>query len=197
MMPVEKDRYGDYKYPSGTLFATCFTSDFLLEEADVWRGYAWEIIRERSDCYFFIITKRIDRFSICLPEDWGDGYNNVIIASTCENQDRADYRLPILLDAPIKHRAIICAPLLEDVDLSPYLGDKILKVSVGGESGNLGRICDYDWVLHIRNQCIQAGVPFEFRQTGTVLRKDGLLQRISKRDQKPMASQMGIDYKPS
>lgn len=40
------------------------------------------------------------------------GYENVIIGCTVENQEMADYRLPIFLALPIRHRAIIAAPLL-------------------------------------------------------------------------------------
>lgn len=76
---------------------TCFTSDFFLEEADEWRAEAWAIIRERCDLSFLIPTKRIDRFRVSLPSDWGDGYDHVAIACTVENQDRANYRLPLFV----------------------------------------------------------------------------------------------------
>lgn len=57
---------------SGLVY-TCFSSDFLLEEADPWRGACWEMIRSRPDCSFLFLTKRIDRFAVCAPDDWGDG----------------------------------------------------------------------------------------------------------------------------
>ena len=60
-LPLKKDRYGNYKYPSGTKFFTCYTSDFFIELADSFRYKVWEIIKERSDCYFMIITKRVQR----------------------------------------------------------------------------------------------------------------------------------------
>lgn len=49
------------------------SSDFFLEEADEWREEAWELMRERSDVKFFLLTKRPQRVKNCLPEDWGDG----------------------------------------------------------------------------------------------------------------------------
>ena len=61
------------------------------------------MMRLRSDVRFLIITKRIDRFLETIPSDWGDDYDNVTICCTIENQDRADYRLPIYKTAPIKH----------------------------------------------------------------------------------------------
>ena len=157
---------------------TCFTSDFLVEEADAWRAEAWEMIRIRSDLRFFFITKRIDRLMQVLPPDWGGGYKNLAVGCTVENQAMADYRLPLLLDAPLRHKLVICAPLLGPLDIARYLVPGIEEVSVGGESGNEARPCNYDWILSIRRQCVAADIPFVFHQTGARLVKDGRLYRI-------------------
>ena len=121
-MPVKCNRRNEYKLQlKGEDVYTCMTSDFFLDEADAWRPEAWDIIRRRGDLHFVIITKRIHRFAVGLPEDWGSGYENVTICCTCENQDRADYRLPVFLDLPIKHRTIIHEPMLEQIDIRKYL----------------------------------------------------------------------------
>lgn len=195
-LPLRKNRMKEYKIPSGELVYTCFTSDFLLEDADPWREEAWRIMRIRSDLRFLFITKRIHRFAACAPRDWGEGYDNVMVCCTVENQDRADFRLPIFRDLPIKHKSIICEPLLEPIDLSPYLGPWVEDVVVGGESGNEARLCDYDWVMDIRRQCIEHQVPFHFRQTGAYFRKDGKLYRIQRKDQRAQACKANIDYRP-
>jgi len=192
-LPLRKDRNGKYKLRSGELVYTCFTSDFFLDAADEWREEAWDIMRRRNDLKYLIITKRIDRFERCIPEDWGDGWDNVCICCTCENQDRADYRLPIFLQVPIKHKQIVCEPLLEPIDLRRYLGGWIEGVVVGGESGNEARLCDYDWVLDIRRQCAQRGVPFTFKQTGANFRKDGRTYRVPRRFQHSQALKAGIN----
>ena len=151
------------------------------------------MIRLRPDLRFLIITKRIDRFFVSLPEDWGEGYENVTIGCTCEDQLRADYRLPLFLKAPLRHRIIIAEPLLEEIDFTPYLEpDKIEEVSVGGESGPHGRLCRYEWVLSIREQCRNAGVPFEFRQTGSRFEKDGRVYFIERKLQHSQAKKAGI-----
>jgi protein gp37 len=193
-LPLKKARNGNYKLPAGETVYTCFSSDFFLEEADNWRIAAWQMIRLRSDLHFYIITKRIDRFKVNLPPDWGDGYDNVTICSTCENQDRADYRLSILLSLPIRHKAIICEPLLEQINLSPWLTHSIEEVTVGGESGNDARICNYDWVLNIYTQCIEKKVPFHFKQTGARFIKDGRIFNIKRKNQYSQAAKAGIDY---
>jgi protein gp37 len=193
-LPLKKTRKGIYKLESGDTIYTCFSSDFFLEEADNWRAEAWQMIKLRSDLNFFIITKRIDRFDINLPKDWGDGYNNVSIGVTCENQDRANFRLPILLQLPVKHKSIMCEPLLEPIDITQWLTNDIELVLVGGESGNEARICNYEWILDIRNQCVEKGVPFHFKQTGAKFLKDGHLYNIKRHFQHLQARKAGIDF---
>ncbi len=195
-LPLKKNRAGQYKILSGDLVYTCFTSDFLFEGSDEWRAEAWEMMKIRNDLHFLFITKRIDRFDICKPDDWGDGYDNVTVCCTVENQDRADYRLPIFIKAPIKHKSIICEPLLERIDLSSYLGTWTEDVVVGGESGNQARICDFDWVLDIRRQCIEHNVKFYFKQTGANFKKDGRLYFIKRKFQHSQAKRAKINYYP-
>ena len=58
---MRRRRDKSYLIPPGSRVYTCFSSDFLLEEADLWRDRAWEMIRWRSDLQFLFITKRILR----------------------------------------------------------------------------------------------------------------------------------------
>ncbi|WP_270516919.1 DUF5131 family protein [Sanguibacteroides sp. AM78-02pH3A] len=194
-LPLKCKRDKSYKITPGTVVFTCFTSDFFLKDADEWRAEAWAMIRERSDLVFFFFTKRIDRFSACIPEDWGDGYDNVIVGCTVENQAMADYRLPIFKALSIKHKAIIVAPLLERIELSSYLDNTVEEVSVSGESGVQARVCDYDWILDLREQCINKDVPFRFHQTGAKLLKNGKLYRIKRGYQIAQAYKANINYR--
>lgn len=194
-LPVKKKRDGSYKIPSGKIVFTCFTSDFLLKDADPWRADCWQMIRARRDCYFYFFTKRIDRFLECTPPDWGDGYENVIVGCTVENQDMADYRLPIFRELPIKHKTIMVSPLIERVDISAYLDDTIDEVAVGGESGVYARPCDFEWVLSLRDQCMEKDVPFRFHQTGAYFIKDGKMYRVKRGYQIQQARKANIDYK--
>ena len=104
--PIARKKNGEYKMKAGLAYV-CFSSDFLLEDADPWRGECWDMIRERKDCQFLFLTKRIERFMDCVPEDWGDGWDNVIVGCTVENQKRADERLRIFSSLPIRHKNII------------------------------------------------------------------------------------------
>lgn len=199
-LPVKKNRRGEYKLkPEDGVVYTCFTSDFFVPEADEWRPEAWRMIRERSDLSFFFITKRPERFCVGLPEDWGEGYSNVTVGCTCEDQKRADTRLPVFLELPIANRVIIHEPMLEAIDISEYLRKytgTIARVSCGGESGEDARICDYGWVLNTMTQCVRYGVPFEFRQTGANFKKGNRIYHIERNEQQRQAKLAGIDFPP-
>jgi len=134
----------------------------------------------------------------CFSSDFfvDEGYDNVSIGTTVENQDRADYRLPIFRNLPIKHKTIICEPLLEKIDFGEYLDDWVDGVVVGGESGSDARICDYKWVLDIRRQCMLKRVAFHFKQTGARFRKEGRLYLVNRKFQHSQARKAGIDFIP-
>ena len=150
------------------------------------------MIKERPDLDFLILTKRIDRFPVSLPNDWGDGYENVNIGCTVENQALADYRLPLFLSYPMKRRFVACSPLLEEINLSPYL-DGIDHVTVSGESGREARMCDYQWVLSIREQCEKAGITFWFKGTGSFFRRDGEVRKVNPFKQGSVAKELDIN----
>lgn len=191
--PIERNKSGEYKMKAGQLVYLCFSSDFLIEEADLWRKECWEMIKERQDMRFLFLTKRIERFSKCMPEDWEDGYDNVTIGCTIENQIIADYRLSIFSELPIKHRNIICQPLLEEVNIENYLKDVELVV-VGGESDRNARPLNYEWVLNIRQQCITTNTSFEFRQCGTHFIKEDKLYTLKTKDLCQQAKKANINF---
>lgn len=109
--PLQRRRDGSYRVRTGELIRICMTSDFLVEQADPWRDEAWEIIHGRPDVRFFILTKRPERFRSCLPPDWGDGWPNVMLNVTCENQRRADEHTASAT-SPCRHNRpsrVVCA----------------------------------------------------------------------------------------
>ena len=191
--PIEKLKNGNYKMKSGLVYL-CFQSDFLIKEADEWRNECFKMIKERQDCKFLFLTKRIERFKEIIPDDWNDGYDNVIVCCTVENQKNADYKLSIFKDLPIKHKCITMQPLLEKVNIEKYLDD-IELVLVGGEQDYNARVLDYDWVLDIRKQCIKHNVNFEFRQCGTYTIKDGKTFKIETYNLTKQARLANINYK--
>jgi protein gp37 len=117
---------------------------------------------------------------------------NVWLGVSVEDQHWADIRIPALLDTPAAIRGLSCEPLLGPIDLRGALGfsytddgtgeripvPSVDWVIVGGESGPGARPMHPDWARSIRDQCVQAGVPFFMKQTGAVLAREwGLTSR--------------------
>lgn len=102
---------------------------------------------------------------------------NVWLGVSVEDQQRADERIPLLLQTPAAVSFLSMEPLLGPVDIRRWveyqntghiLEDciKLGWVIVGGESGPNARPMHPDWARSIRDQCQEAGVPFFFKQWG-------------------------------
>jgi protein gp37 len=194
--PLQKDRKGCYKIKSGEQIRICMTSDFFLEEADAWRGDAWDVIRQRPDVKFFLLTKRPERVRECLPDDWGEGAENVIFHVSCENQKRAEERIPLLLELPFRHKGIMCAPFIGPVSVGKYLSTgEIEQVICGGENYDGARPCHFEWVQSLRKECETYDITFCFIETGTNFIKDGKRYYLpDKKVQSRMAYKSGMNY---
>ena len=130
-----------------------------------------------------------------VPDDWDDGYENVGIGVSVENQARADQRLALLQKLPIKHKTIACQPLIEPITLDSYLND-IDMVVAGGEYHKNARPLDYDWILKLREEAINHEVAFEFRQCGTHFIKDEREYQLGYRQLFSQAKKAGINWYP-
>jgi protein gp37 len=194
-LPVQRKKNGEYKINSGELIYVCFSSDFLLEKADEWRVEAWKYIKERQDLEFLFLTKRIKRFIDIVPDDWGEGYNNVTVGVSVSTQNEVETKISELSKLPIKHKNVILQPLIEDVEISKYLDDVELVV-LGGEYGASSRELHYDWVLNVREQCISKNVSFEFRQCATNFVKEGKKFKLKYKELTEQAKKANINWKP-
>ena len=194
--PLSKDRGGQYKVKSGEMLRVCMTSDFFLEEADPWREEAWEIIARRPDVKFFLLTKRPEWVAEHLPRNWGEGWETVMCNISCENQRRADERIPILLDLPFKHKGIMCAPFVGEVSIAKYLpSGQIEQVLCDGENYAGARPCHYEWVKRLSDECRAYDVTFVFCGTGRRFVKDGRLYKIESSElQSQQAHLSGLSY---
>lgn len=174
------------------LVFTASWSDWFIEENDQFRDEMWKVVKDTPNLIYQILTKRADRIKDCLPSDWGNGYDNVWLGVSVENQKRADERIPLLLETPAKVRFLSCEPLLERLDLVKFLhlppcpnsnfnrylwGNRecdcyefrnwLHWVIVGGESGNGARKCEVRWIRSIVEQCQSANVACFVKQLGS------------------------------
>jgi len=122
---------------------------------------------------YLILTKRPHRaaeYFASLPDNnflWP--MSHVWLGVTVETQDQM-WRVVELLTIPAAKHFVSIEPCLGPVDLSGVI--KALDgVIVGGESGPSARPMDPDWVRSIRDACVEAGVPFTFKQHGGVNKK--------------------------
>lgn len=106
---------------------------------------------------------------------------NVWLGVSVEDQARADLRVHALLDTPAAVRFLSCEPLLGPVKLGAWLWDGVICAScppdtlghprigwviVGGESGPGARPMHPTWARQLRDECVNAGVPYLFKQWG-------------------------------
>ncbi len=168
---------------------TCSYSDFFIEEADQWRPEAWEIMRNTPHLHYQVLTKRIERAAQCLPEVWP--MPNVWLGVTAETQAFADQRIPQLLRIPAPVRFVSVEPMLEEIDISPYMWDEEARmygvnvntidwVICGAESGAGARPMNMKWAAYLKHQCVFDAVPFFFKQAVV----DGKLVKMPKLDGK-------------
>lgn len=144
----------------------------------------WELIKKTPYLDWQLLTKRFDRIKEFLPDDWGEGYENVWLGISVGLQKRVDQYLPEFMSIPSRVRFLSGEPLLGEVDLSPYLKTgKISWVITGGESG-FGKVpndqnvkfryreCKLEWIEKIVNQCKEHNVPVFVKQLGTHLSRE-------------------------
>ena len=123
----------------------------------------------RADHHIYqILTKRHERLAELAPSlPWPD---HIWMGVTIENRrfvQRADY----LREVPARTRFISAEPLLgylEGLDLTD-----IHWVIAGGESGPKYRPVNPDWIRDVRDRCLEAHVPFFFKQWGGFRAKSG------------------------
>ena len=111
--------------------------------------------------HFQVLTKRSERLaSISSKLEWSD---NIWMGVSVENKDH-QYRISDLLSTKAKIKFLSLEPLLGPLPRIRLKG--IDWVIVGGESGFKARTMDSEWVVQIKNQCLQKNVPFFFKQWG-------------------------------
>lgn len=179
------------KWTEPEVIFSCSWSDFFHAAADPWREEAWDIIRQTPQHLYLLLTKRPANIPDRLPKDWGDGWGNVMLGISAENQRYLQKRLPVVARVPSQGLFVSGEPLLGGLDFtritlpkgyqwnalklynkhSTYGALKAVDwVITGGESGPDGerREVSLDWMRAIRDQCREYGVSYMTKQIDKV-----------------------------
>lgn len=150
----------------------------INEQMNEARSALWRLIEETDYLIWLLLTKRPINAIEMTPVSWLQGWPaNVCIMTSVEDQERADERIPTILQVPAMYRGLSVEPLLKPIDLSKWLSPpewygeafgygSIDWVIVGGESGPGARPMHPEWALSIRDQCQASRTPFFFKQWG-------------------------------
>ena len=123
----------------------------------------FRVMERASQHTFQVLTKRPERAAAMagtLP--WP---KNVWMGTSVENADYVS-RIAHLCRIPAAIRFLSLEPLLGPIPRLPLRG--IDWVILGGESGPKARPMESKWVFQIRDQCLERGIPFFFKQWGGV-----------------------------
>jgi protein gp37 len=170
----------------------CSMGDLFHEDVPRWMRFeVMDIILQAKQHTFLILTKRpanMKEFFEWYYSKAGrtiETIKNLWLGVTAENQQRADERIPILLQIPAAVRFVSVEPMLGPVDLSlsdgvdlsvsvgtglkpgkSYLINSLDWVICGGETGPGARPMRLNWVRSLRDQCQTAGISFFFKAWG-------------------------------
>ncbi len=126
----------------------------------------FDTMRRTDQHQFQILTKRSARLKGFRPA--GGWPANVWLGVTVERSDYA-FRIDHLRSTGARTKFLSLEPLL-----GPLPGLDLTEIDwviLGGESGPRARPLQQDWVIDVKDQCGDAGVPFFFKQWGGPNRK--------------------------
>lgn len=147
----------------------CFSLSDIMEDSPLipqsWREEFYALVRQCNWLDFLFLTKRPENYERFLPADWGDGYDNVWLGCSVENQKRYDERVVHMAAIPARVKFFSMEPLLGEVVMD-WMPDWII---IGGESGYKkdARKINLTYVNNIFNQADGQEVPVFFKQLGT------------------------------
>lgn len=127
------------------------------------RPRLWDLIRETPALDWQLLTKRPERIVDELPADWGEGWPNVWLGTSIEDE-RVAHRATELVRAPAVVHFVSYEPALGPLAHALPIDD-IEWVIYGGESGPGFRPEDKQWAREMRQLCKVHGIAFFHKQS--------------------------------
>ena len=131
-----------------------------------WRRDFFALIAECDRLDWLVLTKRPQNILRMLPSDWGDGYQNVWLGMTAEDQPHFDQRWKHLQKIPAAIKFISYEPALGSLRL-PTHGPLPNWLISGGESGGGARPVKHRWIRDVIADCREHGVAVFHKQWGS------------------------------
>jgi protein gp37 len=134
-----------------------------------WRFDLFNLVRQCDQLDWQLLTKRPQNIRKMLPPDWGDGYPNVWLGATAEDQDAHRQRVPHLLKVPATIHFVSYEPAigpLKQLDVNGICPDWLI---IGGESGvrsDLIRPTNPQWAREAIIECNRVGAAAFLKQWG-------------------------------
>jgi protein gp37 len=155
-----------------TIFVNSMSDLFQNGIPDKFIEHVGQVMRMADWHTYQVLTKRAEHMRDMLkgPLAFAAKLDHIWWGVSVEDRKYGVPRIDALRDAPAKLRFLSVEPLLEDLGEMNLEG--IHWVIVGGESGPGARPMKEEWVIHIREQCEIAGVPFFFKQWGGVRKSE-------------------------
>jgi protein gp37 len=163
-LPFKWAREADGTRPR--VFCSALIDVFDNQVEEEWRADLFDLIRRTPALDWLLLTKRPENALAMLPTDWGNGWPNVWLGVSTEDQHWFDRRWPILQKLPAVVRFISYEPALGPLRLGRARPDWII---CGGESGSGRRPMDLSWARAIRDECAAAGIAFFMKQVDKVI----------------------------
>lgn len=209
-LPLRWNRAAEKAGRRDRVFCASLADVFDAEVPDEWRDRLFALTALTRNLDWLLLTKRpmvalryLGRRA--LPS-WP--LPNVWLGTSVENQAMADLRIPTLLEVPAAKHFLSVEPLLGPIDLrmidmkrrgwlnsldgvtcldgSVVKSPRLDQVITGGESGPKARPMHPAWARSIRDQCVEAGVPYFHKQNGEWTQwapgMSGEVRHISARD---------------
>ena len=148
------------------VFCASLADVFDNQVPSAWRKDLFALIRECGRLDWLLLTKRPQNISKMLPSDWGDGYPNVWLGMTAEDQTYFDQRWKHLQKIPAVIKFISYEPAIGPLRL-PKHGPYPDWLISGGESGGGARPVKRRWIRDVIADCRDHGVAVFHKQWGT------------------------------
>lgn len=179
-------------WKAGKTIFVCSMSDLFHE--DVPEQFIWQVMKAvlaAPQHKYLVLTKRAGRMAVIMSKIGHAPIKNLGLGVTVCNQEEAAKKIQLLLQTPAAMRFVSVEPMLGPIELCiprgcrgcNHPGNVIPRsmctqcggtgqepsidwVICGGESGKRARPVHPDWIRSLRDQCVEANVPFFFKQWG-------------------------------